>query len=444
MTRDEIILAQKEYLFPSVFHYFATPLVISHAKNQYVWDADGKQYLDFFGGIVTISVGHCNEQVNAKVHEQIDKLQHVSTVLANEPQVRLAKKIAEITPGGGKLTKSFFTNSGTEANETAILAARCYTGSSEVVALRYSYHGRSQMGMAMSGLNTWRLGGQAPAGFVFAHNAYCYRCPFGLKYPSCEVRCAKDLKEAIETTTSGRIAGIIAEPLQGVGGYITPPPEYFPILERIVRQYGGLFISDEVQTGWGRTGGKWFGIEQWGVEPDIITSAKGLGNGAPIGLTVARPEVADSVRGATISTFGGNPVATTAAKAVIDFIEENHLRINAAEVGAYLRGRLEELQRKHRLIGEVRGMGLMQAMELVRDPVSKEPASTETLAIMEAARERGVLVGKGGLYGNVLRCTPPLNIGKSDVDQFVGALDEAFSSCSSRSDMPSREAQSVR
>ena len=427
MTRDEIILAQKEYLFPSVFHYFATPLVISHAKDQYVWDADGKQYLDFFGGIVTISVGHCNEQVNAKVQAQIDRLQHVSTVLANEPQVALARKMAEIAPG--RLKKSFFTNSGTEANETAILAARCYTGSSEVIALRYSYHGRSGMGMAMSGLHTWRLGGSAPAGFVFAHNAYCYRCPFGLTYPSCEVRCAKDLDEAIKTTTSGKIAAFIAEPLQGVGGYITPPPEYFKIIENTVRQYGGLFISDEVQTGWGRTGGKWFGIEQWGVEPDILTSAKGLGNGTPIGWTIARPEVADAVKGATISTFGGNPVATTAAKAVIDFIEENNLRINAAEVGAYLRARLEDLKSKHRLIGEVRGMGLMQAMELVRDPVSKEPATTETLAIMEAARERGVLVGKGGLYGNVLRCTPPLNISKTDVDHFVGTLDESFEHC---------------
>lgn len=424
MNKDEILLAQKEYLFPSVFHYFAEPLVISHAKNQYVWDAEGKQYLDFFGGIVTISVGHCNDRVNAAVAAQNEKLQHVSTVLVNEPQVRLAKKIAEIAPPG--LTKSFFTNSGTEANETAILAARCYTGSTEIVALRHGYHGRSATGMAMSGLSTWRLGPASTPGFVFAHNAYCYRCPFGLEYPSCEVRCAQDVKELIRTTTSGQVAAFLAEPIQGVGGYITPPKEYFGIVEGIVRQHGGLFISDEVQTGWGRTGGKWFGIEQWGVRPDIITSAKGLGNGAPIGLTLARAEVANAVKGLTISTFGGNPVATTAARAVVEFIEEENLRVNAAEVGAYLRGRLEELQRRHPLIGDVRGMGLMQAMELVRDRVTKEPASTETVAVMEACRERGVLVGKGGLHGNALRCTPPLNIGKSDVDHFVGVLDEAF------------------
>ena len=440
MTKDEILLAQKEFLFPAVFHYFAQPLVISHAKNQYVWDAGGKQYLDFFGGIVTISVGHCNDKVNAQVHAQNEKLQHVSTVLVNEPQVRLAKKIAEITPGGA-LTKSFFTNSGTEANETAILAARCYTGSTEVIALRHGYHGRSQMGMAMSGLSTWRLGPSA-GGFVFAHNAYCYRCPFGLEYPSCEVRCAQDVKELIRTTTPGKVAAFIAEPIQGVGGYITPPKEYFPIVENIVRQHGGLFISDEVQTGWGRTGGKWFGIEQWGVQPDILTSAKGLGNGAPIGLTVARPEIANAVQGLTISTFGGNPVATTAAKAVIDLIEEENLRVNAAEVGAYLRLKLEDLQRKHALIGDVRGMGLMQAVELVRDRSTKEPANTEAVAIMEACRERGVLVGKGGLHGNALRCTPPLNIGKSDVDHFAGVLDEAFAAVAGRA--PVHHAELVR
>lgn len=425
MTKDEIVLAQREYLFPAVFHYFKTPLVISHAKDQYVFDADGAQYLDFFGGIVTISVGHCNEEVNRKVHAQIDKLQHVSTVLANEPQVALAKKIAEITPKQA-LTKSFFTNSGSEANEAAILAARCYTGSTDIVALRYAYHGRSALAMALTAQSNWRLGPPTQAGISHAVNAYCYRCPFGLTYPSCEVKCAHDVEEVIRTTTSGRIAGFIAEPIQGVAGFITPPREYFPIVAGIVKKYGGVFISDEVQTGWGRTGGKWFGIEQWGVTPDIITSAKGLGNGTPIGLTVARPEIADAVKGVMISTFGGNPVATTAAKAVIDFIEEHKLAINAAEVGAHLREKLVELKEKHSLIGDVRGMGLMQTVELVRDHESKEPAVAETLAIMEAARENGVLVGRGGMHGNCLRVTPPLNIGKADVDEFVRVLDGCF------------------
>jgi 4-aminobutyrate aminotransferase-like enzyme len=428
MTKDEIILANKEFLFPSVFHYFQEPLVIARAKDQYVWDADGNQYLDFFGGIVTVSVGHCNEQVNAKVHKQLDTLQHVSTVFANEPQAALAKKIAGITPGR-ELTKSFFTNSGTEANEAAILAARCYTGNSDMVALRHSYHGRSALAMGITGQGGWKLG-PSQAGIVHALNAYCYRCPLGLTYPDCEVRCASDMEDLIRSTTNGRIAGFIAEPIQGVGGFITPPKEYFPIVEKIVKNHGGVFISDEVQTGWGRTGGKWFGIEQWGVTPDIITSAKGLGNGSPIGLTVAKAEIADSVKGLTISTFGGNPVTTTQAKAVIDFIEEQNLMQNCAETGAYLRGKLEELQRKHEIIGDVRGMGLMQAIELVEDRVSKTPATKQTAAVLEAAKDNRLLIGKGGMFGNVLRVTPPMNVGKADVDQFAELLDASLVRCS--------------
>src|SRR3954470_2461043 len=376
MTKDEIILANQEFLFPSVFHYYKDPLVVTRAKDQYVWDADGNQYLDFFGGIVTVSVGHCNDEVNAKVHAQLDTLQHVSTVFATEPQVQLAKKVASITPGG-QLTKSFFTNSGTEANETAILAARCYTGNTEIVALRHSYHGRSAAAMALTGQGAWKLG-PPQAGVVHAHNAYCYRCPLGLTYPTCNVQCARDMEDLIRSTTSGRIAGFIGEPIQGVGGFITPPKEYFPIVEQIVRNHGGVFISDEVQTAWGRTGGKWFGIEQWGVTPDIMTSAKGLGNGSPIGLTVAKAEVADSVKGLTISTFGGNPVTTTQAKAVIDYIEEQNLMANCAETGAYLRGKLEELKDKHEIIGDVRGMGLMQAIELVEDRETRTPATAQT------------------------------------------------------------------
>lgn len=426
MTRDEIILANKEFLFPAVFHFYETPLVVTRAKNQYVWDADGNQYLDFLGGIVTVSVGHCNDEVNAKVHQQLDTLQHVSTLFANEPQAALAKHIAGITPGG-KLTKSFFTNSGTEANETAILTARAYTGNTEMIALRHSYHGRSAATMSLTGQATWRLG-PPQAGIVHAHNAYCYRCPFGMKYPDCGVRCASDVEELIRTTTSGRIAGFIAEPIQGVGGFITPPPEYFQIVEKVIRKYGGIFISDEVQTAWGRTGGKWFGIEHWGVTPDIITSAKGLGNGSPIGLTVAKPEVADGLKGVTISTFGGNPVTATAAKAVLDYIEAHNLPANCTETGTYLRAKLEELQAKHEIIGEVRGKGLLQAIELVRDRETKEPATAETLRFMEAAREHRILVGKGGLYGNVIRLSPPMNISRTDVDAFVEQLDLCLAS----------------
>jgi 4-aminobutyrate aminotransferase len=279
--------------------------------------------------------------------------------------------------------------------------------------------------MGVTGQSTWKLGPPQP-GVVHAVNAYCYRCPFGLEYPSCEVKCAQDMEQVIRTSTSGRVAALIAEPIQGVGGFITPPKEYFKIVTDIVRNYGGIFIADEVQTAWGRTGSKWFGIEHWDVQPDIITSAKGLGNGLPIGVTIARPEVADAMKGVTISTFGGNPVVTTAAKAVIDYIEEQNLLRNTEETGAYLRGKLLDLKDKYQLIGDVRGMGLLLALELVEDRRSKAPATAATLQMLEAARENRIMIGRGGIYGNVLRLSPPMNIGRSDVDEFILRLDAAF------------------
>jgi len=358
MTKEDIARKYKEFLFPSVTTYYSEPLVTDHASMQYLWDADGKKYLDFFGGIVTISVGHTNPKVTSKIKAQVDKLQHASTVFPNEAIVSLAEKISQITPGQ-KLSKSYFTNSGTEANETAVQLARVHTGSFEIVALRHAYSGRSQLAQSITGQNTWRKSLPGGMGVVHALNPYCYRCPFGQKPTECGIECAKDVEAVIQTTTSGQIAAFMAEPIQGLGGFITPPPEYFKIVFKIVKDYGGLFISDEVQTGWGRTGKKWFGIEQWEVVPDMITAAKGLGNGVPIGATITTPEIAASFKGLQISTFGGNPVTCTAARAVIDVIEADNLRENASTVGAYFRQRLEELQDRHSLIGDVRGMGLM-------------------------------------------------------------------------------------
>jgi 4-aminobutyrate aminotransferase len=300
-----------------------------------------------------------------------------------------------------------------------------HTGNLEVVALRHGYSGRSSLARGLNGMNTWRRA-TIEVGIVHAMNPYCYRCPLGLKYPECEVACVKDIESVIQYSTSGKIAAFLAEPIQGVGGFITPPKEYFKMAFSIVKQYGGDFIADEVQTAWGRTGHKWFGIEHWEVEPDMITSAKGLGNGVPIGITVAKPEIADSFQGLTISTFGGNPVTCVTAKAVIDLIEEDDLRTNAAVVGGYFRQRLEQLQEKHPLIGDVRGMGLMQALELVEDRKTKQPSPTGTSAVMEEARKRGLLIGKGGFHGNVIRMSPPLNITKGDVDEAVRILDESF------------------
>ena len=422
--RDELILAGKQYLFPAVFHLFDRPLVIERAKDQYVWDSDGKQYLDFFGGIVTISVGHLNDSVNAAIHQQVDRLHHVSTLFPTRPQINLATRLAKLSPDR-KLTKSFFTNSGSEANETAIQLARCYTGNTEIVALRHSYHGRTSGGRTLTGQSVWRGPGPPEAGVVHAHNAYCYRCPFGKTYPSCDIACATDVKELIETSTSGSVAGFIAEPIQGIGGFITPPREYFKIVTDIVREHGGIFICDEVQTACGRTG-RWFGIENYDVVPDVVTLAKGLGNGLPIGATLARPEIADSMRFLTLSTFGGNPVTTAAAAAVVDFIAEQDLLTNSAHVGTYLAKQLAELQAEFPLIGDVRGVGLMQALELVCDRETKEPATRQTDRLMEEARKRGVLIGKGGLYGNVIRISPPLNISTTDVDAFIAAFHPAL------------------
>lgn len=425
VTKQDVLLADKDFLFPAVFHYYAEPLVVDRAKDQYLWDADGRQYLDFFGGILTISVGHCNDFVNDRVKRQMDRFGHVSTVYATEPMAGLARKIASITPEG-KLTRSMFTNSGTEANETAIVAARCFTGSTDIIALRHAYHGRSNLAMAITGHAPWRAVGSPQPGIAFAHNAYCYRCPFGLTYPNCEVRCATDVEDLIRTVTPGRVAGFIGEPIQGVGGFITPPKEYFGIVANIVRKYGGIYISDEVQTAWGRTGNKWFGIEQWGVTPDIITSAKGLANGAPIGLTVARDDIAKAVPPPTISTFGGNPITAVAAQAVLEYIEQENLLSHVAGAGANLQEGLLALAEKYPLIGEVRGMGLMWGLELVTDRQSKQPAPQQTNQILEASRRHGILIGKGGLYGNTLRVTPPLNIAKSDITEFLARLDRSF------------------
>jgi 4-aminobutyrate aminotransferase len=423
MKKAEIIAKHKEFLFSCVANYYDEPLVVDHAKGSYVYDIEGKEYLDFFGGIVTISVGHCNDGVVDAVQAQTKKLQHASTLYPNAPHVRLAEKLARITPG--RLQKSLFTNSGTEANETAVLLAQVYTKCQDVIALRHGYSGRTCLAMSLTAHSSWRLAPTPAPGIHHIPNAYCYRCPFGLTYPSCDLKCAKDLEEAIQTTTGGRIAAFLAEPIQGIGGFITPPKEYFKEIVAIVRKYGGLFICDEVQTAWGRTGGKMFGIEHWGVEPDIMTFAKGMANGAPIGATIATPEVADSLRGMSISTFGGNPVTAAAALATIEIVEEEKLVENARLMGERLRGGLETLKNKYPVIGDVRGMGLMQALELIGE--NKRPDPQALTRLMEQTKSDGLLVGKGGLMGNIVRITPPLNVTASQVDDALKILDRSFS-----------------
>jgi 4-aminobutyrate aminotransferase-like enzyme len=427
MEKKEIYEKHKKYLVPCVANYYQEPLILDRGKGEYLYDVDGKEYLDFFGGIVTISVGHCDEEVTLKTFEQMKRLQHTSTLYPNIPMVTLAEKLAHITPG--RLQKSFFTNSGTEAIETAILIAQMYTESHEVIALRHCYSGSSLLAMNLTAHKNWRLVQSLIPGIKHAHNAYCFRCAFGREYPHCDLECAKDVKELIETTTSGHPSSFIAEPIQGVGGFITPPKEYFKEVVSIVKRYGGLFICDEVQTGWGRTGGKMFGIEHWGVEPDIMVMAKGAANGAPVGITISTPEVGDSLKGSHLSTFGGNPVTATAVLATIDVIEKKRLLQNAERMGKYLRDRLEGLKEKYRLIGEVRGMGLIQGIEVVK--TNKEPAPDFVLEIFEKTKEEGLLIGRGGLYGNVLRLTPPLTIGKGEIDHAIQIMDRIFEKISS-------------
>ncbi|MCY7347696.1 MAG: aspartate aminotransferase family protein [Pyrinomonadaceae bacterium] len=425
-TVSEAVRKHKEFLFPAVATYYQEPVALVKGEGEYVWDDAGNKYLDCFGGVLTVSVGHANPTINAAIVGQVNKIQHTSALYTNENQSNLAEKLAEITPGN--LKKSFFTSSGTEANDTAQMAAKLATGRHEVVVLRHSYSGRSATALSAVGHSTWRQLPAQVAGIVHAPAPYCYRCPFKLEYPSCGVACAQDIEELINTTTTGEIAAFMAEPILGVGGFIVPPPEYFSIAYEIARQHGGICIADEVQTGWGRTGDKWFGIEHWNVEPDIITSAKGMANGIPIGWTIATPEVADLFPGLTFATFGGNPVSTAAALAVIKLIEDEDLRSNCKTVGDYLREKLEELKEKYQTIGDVRGMGLMQGIELVKNRETKEPAPEAVLKVFEETKRRGVLIGKGGLYGNVIRTGMMLNSTKDNVEELVAALDKGFES----------------
>ncbi len=422
---SEVLERHKRVMFPAVTPLFGdNAIVVERAKDQYIWDVEGKRYLDFFGGVLTVSVGHCNDEVTAKTSEQLYKAQHTSTLYVNEIMVQFAEKLAAITPG--RLQKSFFTNSGSEANETAIMAARLYTGNRDVLALRHAYSGRTMLTMSLAGQGTWRMGHVFDGNIKHVRNPYVYRAPFGLDEDKVIELCVQDLIETIETSTDGRIAAFIAEPIQGAGGFIVAPHKYFERVLPIVKEAGGVFICDEVQTGWGRTGHKMFGIEHWGVEPDIMTFAKGIANGSPLGATIATPEVADAAVGKiTFSTFGGNPVTMATALATVDVIERHNLADNAAERGDELRTRLESFKDKFDFIGDVRGMGLMQALEIVH-PHDQSPDPAKTSALVSACRDHGLLIGKGGLWNNVTRIAPPLNISQADVETAGNLLERSL------------------
>src|SRR5262245_14421114 len=393
----EILAMRQEYLSPGLFHYYKNPIAIVEGHMQYLWDETGKQYLDAIAGIVTVSVGHCHPKITAAVREQVGKLVHTTTIYLHPNIVLFGRELAKRMPAGANLASSYFTNSGSEANEIAVLMARLHTGRHDVITLRNCYHGGSQTTMGMTAVGTWKFPVAMPAGVKHVVPGYCYRCPFGLTYPSCDVKCARSVEDVIRYETSGEIAAFIAEPIQGVGGVVTPPPEYFKIVYDIVRKYGGLCIADEVQTGFGRTGTHYWGHQNWGVTPDMVTMAKGIGNGAPLGACTTRPEIAENMkRRIHFNTFGGNPVSVVQGLATLQIIDEEKLQQRCAELGGYLKDKLLALQEKHTLIGEVRGMGLMLGVELVKDRTSKEPATAETATIFEKAKDRGLLIGKGG------------------------------------------------
>jgi alanine-glyoxylate transaminase / (R)-3-amino-2-methylpropionate-pyruvate transaminase len=422
----EILEKQQAHLWPNHLLYYTEPLPLDRGDGLYVWDVEGNRYLDFFAGILTTSVGHNNPRVNRRIHEQVDKLLHTSTLYPSQNHVELGEKLADITPGD--LNTFYFGASGTDADETAVMIAKVHTGYQEIIALRHGYSGKSPMGMALTGQASWRLGGPQVIGIHHALTPYCYRCPLKMTYPSCGVACAADVEDVIRTSTSGKIAAFLAEPIQGVGGFITPPVEYFPIVAEIVHQYGGLIIVDEVQTGFGRTGDYWFAIERSDIVPDVMTMAKGIANGLPLSATATTPEIANSMVGAglTISTFGGNPVSTAAALGTLEALHEEAPPARTAEIGAHLRLGLERLSEKYPLIGDVRGRGLMQGVELVLDRDTREPAPKQVAILFEATRALGLLIGKGGLYGNCLRIAPPLTATKDHVDEALQKLDIAF------------------
>ena len=425
-TSNTVRNKHKQYIFDAVKNYYKEPVVVSKASGFRVKDVEGNSYLDFFGGILTVSVGHANEEVNAAVTAQVNRLSHISSLYPTVPVVNLAERLVKMTPD--ILEKVFLHASGTEADETAVMLAQLDTGNSEIIALRHGYSGRSLLAQSLTGHAPWRALSTQVSAVKHALAPYCYRCPLKLNYPDCGVACAEDVRELIQTSTTGKIAGILVEPIQGVGGFITPPEEYFRIVAEIVREHGGVFISDEVQTGFGRTGKTW-GIDHYDVEPDMITTAKGIANGLPLAALISTEEIADSLKNNTISTFGGNPVSCAAANATLDIIERDNLADNAQQMGEILMDGLVNIQRDHQnIIGDVRGKGLMVGVELVVDETLKDrtpnPAAVDQ--VMEETKKRGLLIGRGGLYGNTLRIAPALNIGSDEVIEALAILKESF------------------
>ena len=428
-SRDEVLAMRKHFANPAIFTMFREPIMIVEGHMQWLFDDTGRRYLDMLAGIVTVSCGHCHPRVTAAIHDQVDRLQHATTIYLHPGMPAFAKKLASKMPEG--LDVTYFVNSGSEANDLAIQIARTYTGNSDVIALRNAYHGASPFANTLTSHSTWKYPVNPSGGIHHAINPDPYRSPFSGTPEEIASKSAADIRELIRFSTPGKVAAFIAEPIQGVGGTTHGARNYLKEAYAVVREHGGLCIADEVQTGFGRTGDHYWGFQNFDVVPDIVVMAKGIGNGVPLAAVTTRAEIAQSLTSRIhFNTFGGNPVCMAAGSAVLDVIDEDGLQENSRVIGARLKAGLKKLMADHAMVGDVRGMGLMLGMELVRDRSTREPAKTETLEVLERSRESGVLFGKGGIDGNVLRIKPPMCITAEDADFAVDVLHESLSAIS--------------
>jgi alanine-glyoxylate transaminase/(R)-3-amino-2-methylpropionate-pyruvate transaminase len=426
-SKAEVLAARAKFINPGVLTYYKDPVMIVEGHMQYLFDETGRRYLDGFAGIVTVSVGHCHPKVMEAANTQNNLLQHTTTIYLNPNLSAFAEKLASTMPSGSDLSVCYFTNSGSEANDLAIMMSRLYTGNHEVVALRNCYHGMSPSAMGLTAQSTWKYPVPQGSGIHHAVNPNQYRGPWGYDDANAGAKYAADVEDLIRSTTPGAIAAFIAEPIQGVGGSVVLPDGYLPKVYETARSFGGLCIADEVQTGFGRTGDHFWGFQGNGVTPDIVTMAKGIGNGAPLGCVMTTPAIAQTLKQRLhFNTYGGNPVSMAQGLATLNVILDDDIQGKAKDVGNHLLAGLESLKAKYPVIGDVRGKGLMIGVELVKDRTTKEPATAECAAVFEKAKDLGVLVGKGGLFGNVLRIKPPMCITKEDCDFMVAVLDRCF------------------
>jgi len=424
-SAEEVLATRKQFLNPAIFHYYTKPLMIVEGRGQWLFDEQGRRYLDGFGGIVTVSVGHCHPHVLAAVHEQNETIQHTTTIYLHPGIALYAKELAAKMPGDLKVV--YFTNSGSEANDLALLMARAHTGNYDLIALRNAYHGGGQSTMGLTSHHTWKFNVPHSFGIQHALMPDTYRGPYGAEDPEAGAKYGDDVRNLIQFGTSGQIAGFIAESIQGVGGSIVFPKGYLKRAYEHVRAAGGVCIADEVQAGFGRTGTHYWGFETQGALPDIVTMAKGIGNGCPLAAVVTTPAIAQSLATRIhFNTFGGNPVSCAQGRAVLQVIDREKLQANSLEIGNHLIAGFNRMAEKHSLIGEVRGLGLMLGVELVKDRKTKEPAREECVAVFEKARELGLLIGKGGLSGNTLRIKPPMCITRADADFMLEVVDAAL------------------